>query len=62
MYDQRLFNQDQGIASGFGAEDTYNVYDKGLFAGSKAGSGLYRPTNVVDDELYGGEGEVCVWL
>jgi hypothetical protein len=33
MYDQRLFNQDQGMSSGFGADDVYNVYDKALFAG-----------------------------
>ena len=32
MYDQRLFNQDAGVASGMGAEDAYNLYDKPLFA------------------------------
>eukprot|EP00850_Spirogloea_muscicola_P018416 SM000168S02615 [mRNA] locus=s168:225750:226277:+ [translate_table: standard] len=32
MYDQRLFNQEQGMESGFAADDAYNVYDKGLFA------------------------------
>lgn len=31
MYDQRLFNQEQGMASGFGADDGYNAYDKPLF-------------------------------
>ena len=41
MYDQRLFNQDTGVASGLGPDDTYNVYDKALFADK--GSGLYRP-------------------
>lgn len=54
MYDQRLFNQDQGMDSGFGADDGYNLYDKKLFA--EKGSGLYRPNASKDDELYGGEG------
>lgn len=31
MYDQRLFNQDAG-ASTLGGEDSYNIYDKPLFA------------------------------
>lgn len=48
MYDQRLFNQDTGVASGLGADDTYNVYDKALFADK--GSGLYRPNKQVDDD------------
>lgn len=33
MYDQRLFNQDTGLGGpGMGAEDSYNIYDKPLFA------------------------------
>lgn len=48
MYDQRLFNQDQGMSSGFGAEDSYTVYDRHLFA--DRGSNLYRPTRHVDEE------------
>lgn len=33
MYDQRLFNQDTGLGgAGMGAEDSYNLYDKPLFA------------------------------
>ncbi|DBA77030.1 hypothetical protein WJX77_001964 [Trebouxia sp. C0004] len=48
MYDQRLFNQDTGVASGLGADDTYNVYDKALFADK--GSGLYKPNKQVDDD------------
>ena len=28
LYDARLFNQSQGVASGFGHEDDYNIYDK----------------------------------
>ena len=30
-YDQRLYNQSEGMSSGFGAEDGYTVYDKPLF-------------------------------
>ena len=41
MYDQRLFNQEGGMASGLAAEDAYNLYDKPLFA--DRGSSLYRP-------------------
>lgn len=43
MYDQRLFNQDQGMTSGFGADDSYGVYDKALFADRSAAGALYRP-------------------
>lgn len=32
QYDQRLFNQEQGLGSGFAADDAYGVYDKALFA------------------------------
>ncbi|KAH6588962.1 hypothetical protein BASA50_010383 [Batrachochytrium salamandrivorans] len=42
MFDQRLFNQSAGISSGFGAEDSYNTYDKPLFQGSSANA-IYRP-------------------
>jgi SNW domain-containing protein 1 len=34
MFDQRLFNQDQGLSSALGGEDEYNVYDKALFKGN----------------------------
>lgn len=40
MYDQRLFNQEHGMAAGFGEEDSYNLYDKPLFA--DRGTSLYR--------------------
>jgi len=42
MYDQRLFNQSEGLSSGFGSSDSYNIYDKPLFAGSSANM-VYRP-------------------
>mmetsp|Transcript_13928 Transcript_13928/g.50722 ORF Transcript_13928/g.50722 Transcript_13928/m.50722 type:complete len:611 (-) Transcript_13928:52-1884(-) len=50
MYDQRLFNQEQGIGSGFGGDDEYNLYSKGLFTQSQAGQGLYRPKKGGDDD------------
>ncbi|KAJ3174735.1 mRNA splicing protein [Geranomyces variabilis] len=42
MFDQRLFNQSQGLGSGFGADDSYDLYDKPLFQGSTANA-IYRP-------------------
>src|SRR5215831_17666753 len=53
LYDQRLFNQSQGMSSGFGEEDDYHVYSKPLFQGSSA-SAIYRPKKG-DDETYGTE-------
>jgi SNW domain-containing protein 1 len=52
LYDQRLFNQTQGMDSGFGDEDAYNVYSKPLFTGSSANV-LYRPKK--NEEDWGGE-------
>jgi len=54
MFDQRLFNQSQGMSSGFGDEDSYNIYSKPLFQGSSANQ-VYRPKKPADDEAYGGE-------
>lgn len=48
MFDQRLFNQTQGLEGGFGDEDSYNVYSKPLFGGSSANV-MYRPRKG-DDE------------
>lgn len=48
LYDQRLFNQEGGLASGLAGEDTYNVYDKPLY--TDRGSNLYRPKKAADDE------------
>lgn len=41
MFDSRLFNQSQGIGSGFGHEDEYNVYSKPMVDRGKAS--VYRP-------------------
>ncbi|KAL7751562.1 mRNA splicing protein [Sorochytrium milnesiophthora] len=56
MFDQRLFNQSEGLSSGFGNDDSYNLYDKPLFSGGSSGlSSIYRPKAAADDEMYGGD-------
>ncbi|KAK7245441.1 hypothetical protein RIF29_40287 [Crotalaria pallida] len=57
MYDERLFNQDKGMSSGFATDDQYNVYDKGLFNAQPTLSTLYRPKKDLDNEAYGGADE-----
>ena len=51
MYDQRLFNQEKGMDSGFATDDQYNVYDQGLFTAQPMLSTLYRPKKDVDAEI-----------
>ncbi|KAL7685689.1 putative SKI-interacting protein, SKIP [Plasmopara halstedii] len=41
LFDSRLFNQSQGMNSGFGHEDEYNVYSKPMVDRGKAS--VYRP-------------------
>lgn len=50
MYDQRLFNQDIGAAAGVGNDEAYNLYDKALFEGHEARTGLYRPKRGGEDD------------
>eukprot|EP01047_Picozoa_sp_COSAG01_P018804 COSAG01_NODE_1027_length_12036_cov_4.718857_5_plen_517_part_00 len=45
-YDQRLYNQSEGMTSGFGAEDSYNVYDKPLF---KPNAQIYKASQQKED-------------
>ncbi|GAM23348.1 hypothetical protein SAMD00019534_065230 [Acytostelium subglobosum LB1] len=44
IFDQRLFNQSEGMSSGFngGDDETYSVYSKPLF-GDSVSSSIYRP-------------------
>jgi len=51
LYDQRLFNQTEGLDSGFGDDENYNIYDKHLFGGERERA-LYKAPSK-DDELYG---------
>ncbi|KAG9451926.1 hypothetical protein H6P81_004830 [Aristolochia fimbriata] len=57
MYDQRLFNQEKGMESGFAADDQYNIYDKGLFTAQSTLSSLYKPKRDADADMYGGADE-----
>ncbi|KAL6577291.1 hypothetical protein OROMI_011567 [Orobanche minor] len=57
MCDQRLFNQEKGMDSGFATDDAYNIYDKGLFTAQSTMSTLCRPKKDADNEMYGGENE-----
>jgi SNW domain-containing protein 1 len=58
QYDARLFNQEQGVASGFGADDSYGVYDKPLFA-DRGNANLFKPSAPApDDDEDGGGGGV----
>ncbi|GMH13287.1 hypothetical protein Nepgr_015128 [Nepenthes gracilis] len=57
MYDQRLFNQEKGMDSGFATDDQYNVYSKGLFTAQSTLSTLYRPKKDLDADAYGGTDE-----
>jgi len=41
LFDSRLFNQTQGMDSGFGNDDGYNIYDKRLF-GDDVKQAVYR--------------------
>ncbi|EKE38764.1 hypothetical protein ENUP19_0287G0015 [Entamoeba nuttalli] len=47
MFDQRLFNQGDGLNSGFGEEDEYNVYDEVLF--KAAPNQQYKPKELTDE-------------
>jgi SNW domain-containing protein 1 len=58
MCDERLFNKDKGMSSGFATDDDqYNVYDKVLFTAQPTLSTLYRPKKDLDNEAYGGADE-----
>uniref|UniRef100_A0A1D1YQ82 SNW domain-containing protein 1 n=2 Tax=Anthurium amnicola TaxID=1678845 RepID=A0A1D1YQ82_9ARAE len=57
MYDQRLFNQDKGMDSGFAVDDQYNIYDKHLFTTQATLSTLYRHKQADDPDTYGGTDE-----
>ena len=50
--DSRLYSQNAGLDSGFGADDEYNAYTKGMFDrdGGATSSGIYRPTRDVNAE------------
>ena len=54
MYDSRLFNQTGGLDQGFGAEDSYTVYDKAMGKGGGTAH-MFKPTTRTDGDAYGKE-------
>lgn len=53
QFDQRLFNTTKGMDSGYGDEESYNVYDKPWREGGSLGQHIYRPSRNVDKDVYG---------
>lgn len=60
QFDQRLFNQTKGMDSGYGDEDSYNVYDKPWRGGGDLAQHIYRPGKNVDKEVYGDDIEKII--
>uniref|UniRef100_A0A8C7Y629 SNW domain-containing protein 1 n=1 Tax=Oryzias sinensis TaxID=183150 RepID=A0A8C7Y629_9TELE len=54
QYDQRLFNQNKGMDSGFagGEDETYNVYDQPFHGARDMASNIYRPSKNIDKDTY----------
>lgn len=57
LYDQRLFDGEAGMSSGFGEEDAYNVYDQPW---RKDTSSIYRPSKKLDSDLHGDDLESLI--
>jgi SNW domain-containing protein 1 len=55
QFDQRLFNTTKGMDSGYGDDESYNVYDKPWREGGNMGTHLYRPSKSLDQETYGAD-------
>lgn len=53
QFDQRLFNTAKGMDSGYGDEESYNVYDKPWREGGSLGQHIYRPSRNLDKDVYG---------
>ncbi len=49
QFDQRLFNGTKGMDSGFGDDESYNVYDKPWR--NTAAQHIYRPSKNIDKEI-----------
>jgi len=50
QFDERLFNQSKGLASGFHDDDDYTVYDKPWRSAQAVANNLYRPSRAARDE------------
>ncbi|KAI6661943.1 hypothetical protein LOD99_9711 [Oopsacas minuta] len=56
LFDQRLFNQNKGVSSGYEFEDdSYNVYDQPFRQGGSMAEKIYRPRKDLDQDIYGDE-------
>jgi len=55
LFDSRLFNQSRGLSSGYGDDESYNVYTEAWRKESNLASNIYRPGRNVDKEAYGGQ-------
>lgn len=54
QFDQRLFNQNKGVGTGFGDDEDYSVYDKPWRAEQALAQNVYRPTRGTSDaDVYG---------
>jgi len=53
QYDQRLFNQNKGMDSGFGDDESYTVYDRPWRTNQTVGQSIYRPSRNADKDIYG---------
>jgi SNW domain-containing protein 1 len=56
MFDSRLFNQTEGLNSGFKGDDAYDLYDKPLFA-NRSAVNIYRPQKKAEGDQYMGSTE-----
>jgi SNW domain-containing protein 1 len=61
LVDSRLFNR-EAFSTGFGADDSYNLYDKPLFQGSSAAAAIYKSAGNAggNDESFGGGTETGI--
>ncbi|XP_023715014.2 puff-specific protein Bx42 [Cryptotermes secundus] len=53
QFDQRLFNTTKGMNSGYGDDESYNVYDKPWRESGTLGAHIYRPSQNLDKDVYG---------
>lgn len=60
QFDQRLFNRQQGVSSGFSNDEAYAVYDKPMTLGGSVATSIYRPSRSVDSEIYGDDVEALI--
>jgi SNW domain-containing protein 1 len=60
QFDQRLFNTTEGMDSGYGDEDSYNVYDKPWRESGSLGAHIYRPSRNLDKDVYGDDLDMLI--